>query len=361
MKINQERLINSFIRLVQIDSESGEEEVIVECLQNELNNLNFTCVVDKTGNLIASNGDSPIIALAAHVDTVQPGKNIKPIITKDGTIKTDGSTILGADDKTGVASILEILKVLSENNKPIQLEVIFTVQEETGLVGSKNLDFKTLKSKKAINLDAEPGHIIIGEPANMQFDIEILGKSAHAMHPEKGINAIEIAANSIKKIKWGRIDEETTLNVGLINGGLARNIVPAKVLIEAEVRSRSLAKFKLHCQRLVKTFEEVAKSMGGEVKIKNHQEAWPFVLSAEDQLVQTIAAACKKNKIKPDIKLVGGNTDANVFNANGIKTITTGSCGIDYHTTQESVTEETLAKGTQIVLDALLSLSKEIK
>ncbi len=269
MKINQERLIDSFIKLVQIDSESGEEREIIDYLQSELRNLIFKCEIDKTGNLIASNGSKPVVALTAHVDTVKPGKDIKPIITKDGLIKTDGSTILGADDKTGVASILEILRTLNENNKSVQLEIIFTVQEETGLIGSKNLDFKAIKSKQALNLDAEPGHIIIGEPANMCFDIEVLGKTAHAMHPEKGINAIEIAAKSIEKIKWGRIDEETTLNVGVIKGGLARNIVPDRVLIEAEVRSRSASKFKLHCQEVIKIFEETAKAMGGKVIVKS--------------------------------------------------------------------------------------------
>jgi len=359
MKINKKRLVNSFIELVQIDSESGEEKEIIDYLQNKLNNLNFKCMVDKVGNLIAANGKKPLIALTAHVDTVKPGKNIKPIITKNGLIKTDGNTILGADDKTGVASIIEIIKTLKANNKSIQLEVIFTVQEETGLIGSKNLNFKVIKSKQALNLDAAPGDIVIGEPANMQFDIEFLGKSAHAMHPEKGINAIEIAANSIKKIKWGRIDAETTLNVGLIKGGLARNIVPEKVSIEAEVRSRNNRKFKVYCKKLMRTLEEVAKSMGGKIKIKSHQEAWPFVLSGKDQLIQTLVVACKKNGIKPKIKLIGGNTDANIFNANGIKTITTGSCGIDYHTTKESVTEKTLAQGTQIILDTLLNLSEK--
>ncbi len=358
MKINSERLINSFIKLVQIDSESGGEKEIIEYLKGELNNLNFSCTIDQTGNLIASNGNKPVLALSAHVDTVKPGKNIKPIITDDGLIKTDGSTILGADDKTGVASILEILRTLKENDQPIQLEAIFTVQEETGLIGSKGLDFKEIKSKQALNLDAEPGDIIIGEPANMQLDVEIFGKTAHAMHPEKGVNAIEIAASAIQKIKWGMIDEETTLNVGVINGGLARNIVPEKVTIEAEVRSRSHEKFDLNYQKVIKAFEETAKDMGGKVKIKSHQEAWPFVLKTDVQLVQTLENACKRNGVKPDVKLIGGNTDANVLNAKGIKTITTGSCGIDYHTTRESVTKKALAEGTQIVLDAILSLSK---
>ncbi len=202
MKINQKRLVSEFIKLVKISSESGEEQEIIKYLKKELQKLGFKTFIDKTGNLIARNSEKPKLILSAHTDTVKQGKNIKPIITKSGVIKTDGSTILGADNKSGIAAILEVLRMVKDNKQKIGLEVVFTVSEEIGLIGSSNLDFKKLKAKKAINIDGRPGRIDAGEPATMHFDIEITGKAAHAgLRPEEGINAIRIASESISKIK----------------------------------------------------------------------------------------------------------------------------------------------------------------
>jgi len=357
MKINQNRLVDSFVKLVQIDSESGEESEIIAYLEQELTSLRLKTEIDKAGNLIAVSGPNPVIALIAHTDTVKPGKNIKPIITESGEIKTDGSTILGADDKSGVASILEILQTLKDNEKQINLEIVFTVSEETGLGGSSSLDYTKLKSKQAINLDSEPGDICIGEPAIMQFDIEITGKAAHAgVHPENGISTIQIASEAIGNLEWGRIDFETTSNVGTINGGLARNIVPEKTTIQAEVRSRSVEKFQKYCQKLEEEFKKAAEKYHGEVKIDAAQRSNAYVVDTNFPLIQSVADACNQNGIKPDIKLIGGITDANNFNAHGIKAITTGSCGTNIHSTEESIKITDLALGTRIVLDTLLSL-----
>lgn len=357
MKINQKRLVDSFITLVQISSESGEETEIITYLEKELSCLGFKTTVDEAGNLIAATGTKPIVALIAHTDTVKPGKNIKPIITESGEIKTDGSTILGADDKSGIASILEILKTIKDNGETIDLEVIFTVREETGLIGSSSLDFTKIKSKQAINLDSEPGDIEVGEPAIMQFDIEITGKAAHAgIHPENGINTIQIASEAINNLEWGRIDFETTSNVGLINGGLARNVVPEKTTLQAEVRSRSEEKFQKYCQKLEEEFKKAAQKYNGLAVINSIQRSNAYTVDRNDSLVQIVTDACNKNGIKPEIKFTGGITDANIFNAHGIRAITAGSCGTNIHSTEESIKIADLAVGTQIVLDAIMSL-----
>ena len=357
MQVNQKRLVNSFIKLVKIDSESGEEKEIISYLKKELQKFGFKTRIDKAGNLIGLKGSKPIIALSAHVDTVKPGKNIKPIITKSGLIKTDGSTILGADDKSGVASIMEILQTLKDNQEQVNLEIIFTVSEETGLIGSSSLDFSKLKAKKALNLDSGPGELLIGEPAIMQFDIEIIGKAAHAgMHPEDGINTVQIASEAISSLRWGRIDSETTSNVGVINGGILRNVVPDKTTLQAEIRSRNKEKFKKYCQKLLEEFKKATKKYNGKINIKAVQRSQAFIIDKKDLLVQSIIKACKKNKVKPEPMLIGGNTDANIFNVHNIKTITTGSCGKDIHLTKGSIMIKNLVVGTQIVLDTILSL-----
>jgi len=359
MDVNQERLVNSFIKLVQIDSESGDEKKITEYLKKELASLGFKVIQDKIGNLIASNGPEPLMALCAHVDTVKPGKGIKPIVTKDGEIKTNGDTILGADDKSGVASILEILHTLKENGKSIDLEIVFTVQEELGLIGSTALDFSLLKSKRAINLDAGPEDILIGEPSIMHFDIEIIGKAAHSgIHPEQGINVVEIAVEAIKNLKWGRIDDETTSNLGQINAGIAINIVPERATLLAEIRSRNLKTFDRYCKELVGEFNKAAKKFGGKVAIKAIQRTRAYIVSENDPLVKSVAWAIQKNGITPEIKPTGGATDANNFNSHGIVAITTGSCGESCHSKRESIKVTGLTLGAQIVMDAILSLKK---
>ena len=184
-----------------------------------------------------------------------------------------------------------------------------------------------------------------------------MGRAAHAgMDPEKGISAIQIASEAISRLGWGRIDHETTANVGTINGGMARNIVPEKITLQAEVRSRSEEKFQKYCKKIEVEFKKAAKKYSGDIIIKSEQRSKHYTVNTNDLLVRIITDACKKNSIRPDIKLTGGITDANIFNAHGIKTITTGSCGTNIHSTQESVKIANLVVGTQIVLDTIISL-----
>ena len=296
--------------------------------------------------------------LAAHVDTVKPGKGIKPII--DGNIiKTDGTTILGSDDKANIAIILEILQVLSENDMRAPLDIVFTVGEEVGFIGSTGLDYEKINAKIGLNLDGEIGEIDIAEPSMMVFDIEITGKAAHSgMAPEKGINALKIAAEAISCLDLGRIDEETTVNVGTIRGGVAVNIVPEKVVMKAEVRSRSDEKFKHQVNKLVDVFERTAKKYGGLFKITSEQTAFAFNVSEDDKLVEVLKKCFSKNGVNPEILKINAASDTSNFSRNKIKCVTTGGCGKDYHTTGEYLEIDGFMKAAASVLDATLELTK---
>ncbi|OIP22305.1 peptidase M20 [bacterium CG_4_10_14_0_2_um_filter_33_32] len=360
MKINQKRLVDNFIKLVKIDSESGEEKEIISHLKKELQSLGFKTYIDKIGNLIASNSNKPIVALIAHVDTVKPGKGIKPIITKSGVIKTDGSTILGSDNKAGIVAILEILKSFKDHKQKISLEIVFTVSEEVGLLGSSSLDFKKIRSKRAINLDSKPGDICVSEPSVMHFDIEIKGRAAHAgMEPEKGINSILVASEAIAKLKWGRIDKETTINIGIINGGMARNIIPQSVILQAEVRSRNPKQFKKYSSEIIAEFNKAVKKYSAKCKIISRQVSSAFIIKSSDYLVQLLINSCRSSKLKYRVIPIDGFTDASHFNRYGIKTVTAGAAGDNIHTTDESLRIKDLVNGTKIIHDTILELAKE--
>ncbi|MEA3307714.1 MAG: M20/M25/M40 family metallo-hydrolase, partial [Elusimicrobiota bacterium] len=233
MKINKKRMIKDFMKLVKIDSLSGREKNISLYLKKVLEKMGAKVSFDNagkktkgnTGNLIAkfkgTRKGKPFI-LSAHMDTVEPGENIKPILKSD-RITSDGSTILGADCKSGIVIILEVIRVLQENKLPYPpIEVVFTVSEEVGLLGAKFLDYSKVKGKYGMIFDSERvlNQVTAYAPAANKIEIEVYGKAAHAgVAPESGISAIKVAANAISKMKLGRIDFETTANIGMINGG----------------------------------------------------------------------------------------------------------------------------------------------
>jgi len=193
----------------------------------------------------------------------------------------------------------------------------------------------------------------------MHFDIEITGKAAHSgTRPENGINAIQIAAKAISKLKLGRIDFETTSNVGLINGGMARNIIPEKVTLEAEVRSRNDKKFEFYTKKLIETFKETALKYGGTIDIQANLRGKAYKHQETDPMVKLLVECGRQNGIKYNFTSTGGLTDANIFNRHGIKCITTGASGNDYHTTREYLEIDKFVIGTKIILDAIIELTK---
>ncbi|MGE5140747.1 MAG: M20/M25/M40 family metallo-hydrolase, partial [Rudaea sp.] len=241
--INQDRLVNTFLDLVRIDSPSGSEGEAAQYVAGVLRELGLEPRIDEMGNVTARlEGKGKPLLLSAHMDNVEPGRGITPVI-ENGDIKSDGKTVLGADDLAGVAAILEGLRSLIEDQaEHIPLELAITTQEEVGLAGAKGLDLEQFKAKEGVVLDSggAVGKITISAPTHNELDATITGKAAHSgSSPEKGIDAIRIAAEAITHMKLGRIDKETTANIGMIRGGTARNAVPEQVDLTGEARSRN--------------------------------------------------------------------------------------------------------------------------
>jgi len=238
-----EKLINTFCKMVQISSESGNEKDFIYYLKDLFTKeLGADCVLDNFGNLIAkipakSSSSVEPIFFGVHADTVKPGENIEPVL-KDGIIYAKGETILGADDKAGIAELFEAIRT-ADCYPPI--EIVVSREEETGLKGSKNIDESLLQSKMGFVIDTDNlMDIIVGGPSYMSIKVDITGKAAHAgMEPEKGISSIKAASYAISTVKEGWIDDETTVNVGVIRGGEVLNAVPEKTEVKVECRSQT--------------------------------------------------------------------------------------------------------------------------
>jgi tripeptide aminopeptidase len=269
--INRERLTKTFMDLVKIDSVSKEEAEVSAIIQKILEPLGADIIIDNagekiggtTGNLIArikGNINVPPLMLNAHMDTVEPGKGIVPML-KDGVFTSQGDTILGADDKSAIAIIIEALQIIKENNLACgPLEIVFTICEEIGLMGAKQLDFNLISAEYGFALDAtDTRGVVTRAPSANRLEFIVHGKEAHAgAAPEKGVNAILIASQAIADLELGRIDEETTCNIGVIQGGLATNIIPNLVKVKGEVRSHSAEKLETVTQTIVSSFEKAA-------------------------------------------------------------------------------------------------------
>lgn len=363
--INNERLLNEFIELVQIDSETKHEGKIAQVLKRKLTDLGVDVFEDDTtkqtghgaGNLICNIpgnvADADPIYFTCHMDTVVPGNGVKPSI-KDGYVVTDGTTILGADDKAGLAVMIETVRVLKEQNLSHgDIQFVITVGEESGLVGAKALDSTLLKAKYgyAIDSDGKVGNIVVAAPTQAKLNILIEGKTAHAgVAPEKGVSAITIAAKAIAKMPLGRIDEETTANIGRFAGGQQTNIVCDHVEILAEARSLVPEKMEAQVEKMKHAFESVAKEMGGKAQVDVNIMYPGFKLGEGDLVVEVARQAAEK--IGRDCALVksGGGSDANVFAGFGIPTVNLAVGYEEIHTTNERMPIEELEKLAEMVI-----------
>ncbi len=365
-------IVDYFISLVTIDSESKQEKDVALKIAKDLKELGaeevkFDNANEKTGGNIGNlyayfKGDvkkDPIL-FCAHMDTVIPGKNIKPQI-KDGIIFSDGTTVLGSDDKSGIAEIFWAIKTLKENNEKLPpIEVLFTISEEIGLLGAKYLDYSMIKSKFGYAFDSHRiGEIVLGAPYQNSMEYIVYGKESHAgAAPELGINAIKLSAEAITKMPLGRIDEETTSNVGIIEGGRATNIVPPKVVMKAEARSRNLDKLNDVTEKMSKALLETAeKYVLGEhkarVEIKVEREYDAFLISEDDPAVVLAKKAAEKLNIEFTSAVGGGGSDANIFNSKGVKMLIAGSGMNKVHTKEEYIPIEDLENGAKWIMEII--------
>ncbi len=353
--INQSRLVNLFMDLVRIDSPSGGEKKVAEFVAAQLRELGLAPKMDAMFNVTATlPGKGEALLLNAHTDSVAPCLGIKPRVDGD-VIRSDGTTVLGADDRAGVASILEALRVIHENNLPHRpLEIAITTQEEIGLVGVKGLDLKPFKAKMGIVIDAHGpvGEIVVQSPTHNLIEATILGRAAHAgVEPEKGVSAITVAAEAIAAMPLGRIDEETTANIGTIHGGMARNIVAPECKIVGEARSRKVSKLDRQTKAMVRALERAAKQHHTKVDIHVTRAYNSFKFTQRDPIVRLVSAAFERIGCTPTLGVTGGGSDANVFNAHGIACVPLGVGYEKIHTTDEFMPISELVKITQLVVE----------
>lgn len=349
-----ERMIKQFMEMVQIDSESGEEAQFIDYLLEEFRGMGAEAAKDDYGNLIAKfpakgcEGKEPIL-LSCHADTVKPGKGIEPVLA-DGVIRSKGDTILAADDKAGIAEMLEAIRT-AEVYPPI--EVAISRQEEVGLIGVKNLDYSRLTAKKGFLLDNDTlDTIVIGGPSYFAIDVNIKGKAAHAgMEPEKGISAILAASKAITALKLGRLDQETTANVGVITGGLIRNGVPDSAGFLAECRSLKHDKAQKLAEEMEKTIKEQAASVGAEVEVHIDNLCRAVDIPEDSWTVQTAKKALKKVGVNAATTFITGFTDASIYNNKGIEMAVVGIGAHLEHSCDEHIYTDDMVKAKDMILE----------
>jgi len=350
------RMIEQFLEMVHIDSESGNEARMMEYLLTACAELGGDAALDDYGNLIArfeARGTQckKAVLLSCHADTVKPGVGIEPVIV-DGVIRSKGDTILGADDKAGIAEIFEALRE-AEVMPPVELAV--SRQEEIGLFGVKNMDYSRISARMGFLMDNDTLEtIVIGGPSYFAIDVEVTGKAAHAgMEPEKGINAIQAASAAIVALRLGRLDHESTANVGVIEGGIIRNGVPDRATFLAECRSADHDKAVSLAEEMESTIREKVMEFGAEVEIRTDNLCRAVQISEEAECVRIAKEGLRHVGIEADCVFITGFTDASIYNNKGIEMAVVGIGAQNEHSTNECVAISDMEKAATALIEML--------
>ena len=367
--VNKERMLAEFKEIVAIPCHTLQERPVFELLRTKLEALGFTVEEDDAGEKLGGNcgnlwaflpgnkvGATSVL-FSAHMDGCEPCGGTT-VVQKDGYLYSDGTTILGGDDKSGVVGILEGVRMLVEENAEHgDIQILFTIAEEGGVNGSRCMDRSKLKAEVAYALDGEgaPGEVVIGAPGQYKWKISVHGKTAHGgVEPEKGINAIMIAAKALAEVeRYGRIDEETTCNVGIIGGGVATNVVPDLVVIEGDVRSRNNDKLEAVREELVSTICNAVEKFGGKVTAEVEHKYSGFFIDTNSTVVKLAERACELYDLPLDITQTGGGSDANFFNTYGVPCVILGTGMKNVHTVDEFLKEEDLYNSALMVYGIL--------
>ena len=365
--IQPARLQALFLELVQIDSLSRREGRIAARLARELDELGAEVSFDdagaevggETGNLIArmpGTVDAPALLLCAHMDTVEPGAGVKPIVEGD-VIRSDGTTVLGGDDKSGVAIVCECVRACLERGlRHPPLDVVFTICEEVGLLGARHLDFGRIRARSGLVFDSDAvGFAFTRAPGANLIEAVVRGRAAHAgMAPERGVSAIRVAAEAIAAMQLGRIDPETTANIGLITGGRAVNIVPDEVRLRGEARSHDPARLAAETEHVRACLvEAAARHPGAAAEITVTGQYEPMAVPDDAPIMQLVAAAAARVGRTITPAGMGGGCDANILNRRGLEVVNLGTGMRDIHTTAEWLRVSDMVAAAEVTLAAI--------
>jgi tripeptide aminopeptidase len=366
--INLERIKEEFSYLVSIDSVSFEERKMAEALKEKLVLLGFAVSEDDFGKkdgkaagnlygfLEGSLPGKPIL-LSAHLDTVTPGKGKRAIFHPDGTITSDQTTVLGGDDLTGIVGILEGIRCVKEAGLPHRsIEILFPAAEEVYCRGSRDIDYEKIQAEDGyvFDLSGRPGVAAIEAPTILSFEAVLHGKAAHAgFCPEEGVHSIAILCEALTHIRQGHLDEETTLNIGLISGGEATNIVPKQCCCRGEIRSYSHEKALESAKEAKEIFEQAAKKAGAALDFTIEEHIKAYKISAHSSVVRRFQRVCKDLGLLGELTKTFGGSDNNHFARHGINGIVL-SCGMyQVHSVEEFTTLEDLALCAKLVAGLL--------
>lgn len=372
--LNKGRIFEEFKELVAIPCHSTKERQIFEVVKAKLEKLGFVVEEDdaaakvggECGNMWAflpgNKAGATKVLLSGHLDGVEPCGGTT-VVRKDGILYSDGTTILGSDDKSGVVAILEgVRMILEENAEHGDIQVLLTIAEEGGVNGSRCMDKSKLNADVGYALDSEgaPGEIIVGAPGQYKYSIKVIGKTAHGgMEPEKGINSVMVAAKALAEVKrYGRIDEETTANIGIINGGIATNIVPALVEIQGDARSRNSEKLIAIRDEIVNTICSAVEKQGAKAEADVVLKYNSFLVDENSKVVELAKDACAQFGFEPNVGLTGGGSDANFINAYGVPCVILGTGMSNVHTVDEYIKEEDLYNSALMVYGILKAAAK---
>ncbi|MEA2203371.1 MAG: tripeptide aminopeptidase [Blastocatellia bacterium] len=380
--INQERVKNLLLELVQIDSHSRKERDVAERIKKHCEEMGAEVEIDDAGEKVGGNSGNVIarfpgtipgaetIMMSAHMDTVVPGEGVKPIVEGD-IIRTDETTVLGGDDKSGCAVIIETIRCLQEHNIPhTPIEAVFSICEEVGLLGAKHVDVSKLKSKYGIVFDSDdPGFLFTKGPSANHMEYRIHGLESHAgVAPEEGISAIKIAAEAIAGMNLGRIDDETTANIGQIEGGMATNIIPNLVVLKGEARSHSEDKLTAQTEHMEKCFQDAAakyevtvagKTTKASVEAHVVREYSSMDVSDSSHVVQLVLQAASRMGLDVKTMASGGGCDANIFNRRGIECANLGTGMRAIHTVKEWLDVKDMYAAAEMTVE-ILKLNGEL-
>lgn len=361
--MNPSRLIEIFLQVIRINALSANEKPLADFINSFLSELGYKVEFDdsakftnsNTGNLICKVGSGGDFVLTAHMDTARPTENVKPVIRED-RITSSGDTVLGVDNREGVAVLLYTLEKIALDKIPVKdFTVAFTTCEETTLFGSKYLGLNgNIKKGFVFDSGYRPGSFIYSACGAIGFNLKIFGRASHSgIAPEKGINSLLIAANAITKLPLGRIDEETTMNIGTLKSGSAVNVIPELTEMVGEVRSFNLDKAEKYFRQLVNTFEDESNKLNARIEYDYFWDFKPYTIKENSDVYKGIVKAITKVGLVPNPKISLGGSDANSLNANGIESVNIGIGAQNPHSNDEFVYIEDLIKSAEIALELI--------
>lgn len=368
LTVNEERIRKEFCELVEIDSVSFQERQMADRLTEKLKSIGFTVEEDDAGSRIGGNAGnlfgvlkgglpgSPIL-LSGHMDTVEPGIGKKAVCHEDGRITSRGDTVLGADDLAAVVEILEGIRIVREAGLPHRdIELLLVAAEEPFTKGSSAFDFSRVTAKEAYVLDVSGpvGKAILKAPTILSFEVQIKGRAAHAgFEPEKGIHSIQILSRGIGELKLGRVDEETTLNIGLISGGSVVNAVPEYASCRGEIRSYDHEKALRSLEYVRETFVRFVQGTGAELVFTHQVNVKAFQIQPSEPVVAHFTQACRNLGIEPEFGSTFGGSDGNTIVQHGIPCAVL-SCGMyEAHSVREYTRLSDMADGARMVAELI--------